>query len=1034
MELTAYPLLWNNLYFQLAIEWGFFAILLGLYFFAPFRPRPMQAKRFATFGLIGIGIWCLFDLSIHTIAFLLAFDLLSHPSILFLRILFWNGGILLIALGVFQRRFRRAAPIESLLFLDFAPDGFFLYNVFTKKILWCNQRFAQMAGCTASQLKGENFYQFILEQEKAKEFSRILQKKGNIANAVMRIQNRQGERSFCELNAYMVPQFPHLAAGLIRDATLRIKAEKVQARLAAIVASTNVGIVGVDLEGMITNWNPAAEKIFGYSVDEIQGRLFTDMIESKNHEEARQSFHRLSQKAQHGYVEEIETIGVAKEGTRIHLNVAASCLFDRNGTVIGVSGIVQDISARKQAERELKFSNQRLQNLIDNSGDIIWELDPQGRFTSISGKVKEILGYSPEEMVGHLYEEFLVTKEKDPGVEIFRKLLRKREPYSSIIYHYLSKEGKVVFLRENGTPFFDEDDTFLGYLGVSTDVTERIEYQTRLKEYAQELETAYRQLRESHQRLQDIVDHTGDLIWEIDENGIYTHVSGRVEEILEYTPEEIVGTPYTRYLVPDKDYPWKKILEKPLVIQAPFKGIQNWGLSKTGKRVYFEANASPIFDEKGIFRGYRGVSTDKTERIQHEADRNQYAHKLEAANRKLEAAYQQAEKANQTKSEFLANISHELRTPLTAIMGFAELLSDQLQGDETDPSAEAILRNSKHLLELINDILDLSKVEAGELKIERLQVNIPQLFEEIRSLFRPRVEEKGLSFKITLDGPIPESIQSDPVRLRQIVINLIGNAVKFTDRGSIEVMVKFIQKTNPLLQIQVIDTGIGISKDKFATIFQPFSQADTSTTRMFGGTGLGLAISHKLARLLGGDITVESESDVGSVFTLTAATGPVVGIRPITELKAELIRNGKPEKITPKDFSELAGARILLAEDGRDNQRLVAAILKPWKVHLSLAENGEEAVQKILESEEKFDVVLMDMQMPIVDGYSATRQLRMAGYRQPIIAFTAHAMLSERKRSFDAGCDDYVTKPIDKVSLLNTILKYFEISRQKRPS
>ncbi|MDB5101404.1 MAG: hypothetical protein JWM80_5825 [Cyanobacteria bacterium RYN_339] len=389
-----------------------------------------------------------------------------------------------------------------------------------------------------------------------------------------------------------------------------------------------------------------------------------------------------------------------------------------------------------------------------------------------------------------------------------------------------------------------------------------------------------------------------------------------------------------------------------------------------------------------------------------------------------ETARLTAEAASSAKSEFLARMSHEIRTPMTAMMGFADLLTDAaVPAGERDHYALIIRRNSEHLLSVINDILDLSKIEAGKLTIEAVECSLPALITDVASPMRVRAADKGLAFGVRLHTSVPAVVRTDPVRLRQILLNLAGNAVKFTELGGVTLEIRFRpSRGGGVLTIAVVDTGIGMTAEQADGLFVPFQQADSSMNRRFGGTGLGLAISRPLALALGGEIGVASAPGAGSTFTLSLPVGVPDGIGHVTTLEGADVAPPRG----PNEAVVLAG-RVLLAEDGPDNQVLIGTLLRKHGLAVVLAENGQEAVAHALDAVSQgrpFDLILMDIQMPILDGIGATQALRARGLTGPVVALTANAMAGERERCLAAGCDDYLTKPVDREAFLAMLTRY----------
>jgi signal transduction histidine kinase/HPt (histidine-containing phosphotransfer) domain-containing protein/ActR/RegA family two-component response regulator len=390
----------------------------------------------------------------------------------------------------------------------------------------------------------------------------------------------------------------------------------------------------------------------------------------------------------------------------------------------------------------------------------------------------------------------------------------------------------------------------------------------------------------------------------------------------------------------------------------------------------------------------------------------------------LTQAMRKATSANRAKSEFLANMSHEIRTPLNSILGFASLMeteSDRLIPEHRDYLATISL-SGKHLLELINDVLDLSKIEAGQVEVERLDVDPDALLADVISLLRVRALEKGLRLDCEWKSETPERVCTDAVRLRQVLVNLIGNAIKFTSEGGVRVVAS-VEGTvqNAVLRVDVIDSGIGIPGDKLDDVFRPFVQADSSVTRRFGGTGLGLAISHKLAKALGGSLSVSSEVGVGSTFTLRVAAGSIAG----QTRRSTPISDGLRRSLDQKGPAPVAlhGMRVLVVEDGETNRKLIGLLLRRVGVEAEMAENGREGVDAALAC--PFDAILMDMQMPVMDGYTAARVLRTEGVSTPIVALTAHAMKGDEKKCLEAGCTGFLTKPVEATLLYAKLAEHY---------
>ncbi|MFK7767295.1 MAG: ATP-binding protein [Mariniblastus sp.] len=433
--------------------------------------------------------------------------------------------------------------------------------------------------------------------------------------------------------------------------------------------------------------------------------------------------------------------------------------------------------------------------------------------------------------------------------------------------------------------------------------------------------------------------------------------------------------------------PWQQVM----VLERPLGGWMMKLETVEGSTLTLVANSSPILGPDGKYRGVLTSFEDITELEEHKVE--------------LSQAKVAADEANQAKSEFLARMSHEIRTPMNAILGYTEVLRDGADHDQASRSKYlATIQNSgQHLLSLINDILDLSKVESGKMEFELRACSTSGLLSHVVSVLKIKAQEKNILVDFAGDGLVPETIMVDEVRIKQALINLVGNAIKFTEKGGVVVVAKMKGK---MLGIDVIDSGIGMKPEQLKKIFDPFAQADTSITRKFGGTGLGLAICKQLVESMGGTITVASEVGKGSVFSILVDPGPLDGVDMVKVDRSEAAMSSGGGQ-TQMGFS---GANILVVDDGESNRELVGLLLRRSGATVDYAENGQIAVD--LCSQNKYDVVLMDMQMPVMDGFTATSVLRSRGYEVPIVALTANAMREDEEKCRAAGCSAFLAKPI----------------------
>jgi PAS domain S-box-containing protein len=587
----------------------------------------------------------------------------------------------------------------------------------------------------------------------------------------------------------------------------------------------------------------------------------------------------------------------------------------------------------------------------------------------------------------------------------------------------------------------------------------------RARQRTLDAEHVARELRETQERFQAAVSGSNDGLWDYNFTTEQVYFSPRAQELLGYEIDQVVSSVEqwdAQLHTEDRDRVWQALYDH-LQRHTPYDVEYRLNLPDDPVR-WLRGRGEAVWDEAGTPIRMAGTVSDITDRKLAEERALRYTEALQEKNRLLEESRQQieqqaaelklqaselqcqadqlacakleSERANASKSIFLANMSHEIRTPMASILGYVEVMLDEL-AQTHDPSEkrwkqplQTIKRNSEHLLAVINDILDLSKIESGELHVEVLECSLMEVVQDVTSLMKVRADIKDLNLVVKYGPDVPAWIKSDPTRLRQILLNVLGNAIKFTKYGTISVEVQLnALGPQPMLHIDVVDTGIGMTEEQISRLFQPFVQADNSTARRFGGTGLGLTISKRLAAMLGGTLTVASLPAVGSSFRIALPLDSRT-----SSTNNNVVRCPPPPAQTPQGTVQLQGC-VLLAEDGLDNQRLIALLLRKAGLDVVVANNGEEAITLALAAWRgkptpegqripPIDLILMDIQMPVIDGLAATTQLRTEGYPFPIVALTANAMKEDRERCLAAGCDDFSTKPIERPAFFATVARW----------
>ncbi len=681
------------------------------------------------------------------------------------------------------------------------------------------------------------------------------------------------------------------------------------------------------------------------------------------------------------------------------------------GLLLGIALSVlctKSIRARTLAKmsQELKTREQLLQQFIEHTPAAVAMVDREMRYLAVSRRWIMDYKLAGQEIVGRSHYDVF------PDLEPRWKLVHERCLAGAVAAcdddPWLRGDGSQEWLKWEVRPWTDSAGAIGGIIMFTEVVTERKRTEMALRDatllqqavldaahYAIVATTNDGKIRIFNQAAERMLGYSGDEVLYSKSPDLF-----HVPEELERRAAEL-SVELGRTIAPNTDV----FTAKPQLGQV--EEGQWTCVRKDGSRFPIWLSVTGLREVDGSMCGYVGIASDISE---------------------LAAAKEAAEAASQAKTEFLANMSHEIRTPMTSIIGYADLLLDpNLPAPQRIEHVQTIRRNGEHLVAVINDILDISRIESGKIAIECVDTSPATILAEIASQMRAKAVDKRLTFDVEYEGPIPARVRTDPARLRQILMNLVTNAIKFTDQGGVRVIVSLDQSDSKTasLNFRVVDTGIGIGPEKIEAIFAPFKQADSSTTRRFGGTGLGLAISSRLAALLGGRLLVSSQSGAGSEFMLSIPVGPTERIEWMAHPE-DMVSDASR---TTRSLDKTLNAKVLLAEDGVDNQKLISLHLTRAGVDVTVVANGREAIEAT--NAGKFDVILMDMQMPEMDGYEATAKLRASGYAGPILALTAHAMSNDRNKCLTAGCNEYLTKPIDAQTLVRVVGKFANASNQQ---
>ncbi|MDE0771529.1 MAG: PAS domain S-box protein [Salibacteraceae bacterium] len=815
----------------------------------------------------------------------------------------------------------------------------------------------------------------------------------------------------------------------------RAETESIAKELRQFIETANAPIFGIDSKGLVNEWNETSVKITGFKKEEVLGK---DLVETYITEDYRNAVKQVLDNALKGKeTANYEFPLFTKDGKRVIVLLNSSTRRNAAGEIVGVLGVGQDISEIDKLRTESESVAKELRMFIETANAPIFGIDSKGLVNEWNETSGKITGFKKEEVLGKdLVKTYITEDYRNAVKQVLDNALKGKET-ANYEFPLFTKDGKRVMVLLNSSTRRNAAGEIVGVLGVGQDISEMDKLRTESESVAKEL--------------RQFIETANAPIFGIDSKGLVNEWNETSEKITGFKKEEVLGKDLVKtYITEDYRDAVKQVLDNAL----EGKETANYEFplfTKDGKRVMVLLNSSTRRDTDGKIVGVLGVGQDitilneykenlefkvknRTQELAFQNDeKDKRAAELVIANKELAfqnnekekralelvIAKEKAEESDRLKSAFLANMSHEIRTPMNGILGFADLLREaDLSGEEQQEFITIIETSGTRMLNIINDIISISKIESGLMEVNIQESNINQQIEFIYTFFKPQVEAKGMQFLIKKTLSEKEAfIRTDTEKVYSILTNIVKNAIKYTVEGSIELGYRLKKGVaSSEIEFYIKDTGIGIHKDRHEAIFERFIQADIADKRAYQGAGLGLSISRAYAEMLGGRIWMESEEGKGSIFYLTLPYQ--------TKLEEKIIIKNvdkSNEIVNP----EISGLKVLIAEDDETNGMLISVIVKELKLVLLEATTGIEAVD-LCRSNPDIDLILMDIQMPDLNGYEATRQIRQFNQDVIIIAQTAFGLAGDKEKSIEAGCNDYISKPFNKSKLLTVIGKYLK--------